>query len=182
MPLILPESAEVAAWKAEQAEQVESKVREMEHWDRELKRIDPSLSLIVAKPGSEDVGLLPGRWHVQKHIPNAPDEFWPLVGPNDEYREPGAWVLDEFKASDLWDGRVARDKKELKRKLREAKVRAKELLREQRTEEVEFQARAARRVRGNEGLTKRTDLKASRETLEARAKASGSRIPRGEKP
>jgi hypothetical protein len=182
MPLILPESAEVAAWKAEQAEQVEAKVREVEHWDQELKRIDPSLSLVVAKPGSEDVGLMPGRWHVVKAIPNAPDEYWPLVGPNDEYREPGAWVLEEFKAADLWDGRVARDKKELKRKLREAKVRAKELLREQRTEEVEYQARAARRVRGESGLSKRTDLKASPKTLAHRQKTSERPVDAGEKP
>lgn len=182
MSLILPESVEVAAWKAEQADQVESKVREMEHWDTELKRIDPSLSLIVAKPGSEDVGLLPGRWHVQKHIPNAPDEYWPLVGPHDEYREPGAWVLDEFKAADLWDGRVARDKKELKRKLREAKVRAKELLAEQRQAEIDFQARAARRVRGDSGLSKRTDLKASPKTLAHRQKASERSAGTGKEP
>lgn len=182
MALILPESAEVAAWKSEQAQQVEFKVREMEHWDTELKRIDPSLSLIVAKPGSEDVGLLPGRWHVQKEIPGAPDEFWPLVGPNDEYREPGAWVLDEFEAADLWDGRVARDKKELKRKLREAKVRAKRLEAEQRAEEIDFQARAARRVRGPEGLRKRTDLKASPKTLAHRQKTAERTTEADKKP
>jgi hypothetical protein len=182
MPLIPPESAEVAAWKAEQAQQVESKVREMEHWDRELKRIDPSLSLIVAKPGSEDVGLLPGRWHVQKEIPGAPDEFWPLVGPDDEYREPGAWVLDEFNANDLWDPRVHRTKKEAKQKLSDARARAKRLLAEQRAEEIDFQARAARRVRGESGLVKRTDLKASRKTLEARAKATEGTTNAGKEP
>lgn len=170
MPLILPESAEVAAWKAEQALQVESKVREMEHWDEELKRIDPSLSLIVAKPGSEDVGLLPGRWHVVKEIPGAPDEYWPLVGPNDSYREPGAWVLDEFNANDLWNPAVHRNKKEARQKIVEARARAKRLLAEQRVDELDFQARAARRVKGEGGLTKRTDLKASKATLEAKSK------------
>lgn len=152
MPLILPERAEVATWKAEQAQQVKTRVREVEHWETELKRIDPSLSLVVAKPGSEDEGLLPGRWHVRKEIPNAPDEYWPLVGPNDEYREPGAWILEEFKAADLWDGRVARDKRELKRKLREARVRAKRLEAEQRADEIAYNAAVARRVRDERGL------------------------------
>lgn len=182
MPLILPESAEVAAWKAEQAEQVESKVREVERLERELKSIDPSLSLIVAKPGSEDVGLIPGRWHVQKSIPNAPDEFWPLVGPNDEYREPGAWVLEEFQANDLWDPRVHRTKQEARRKLREARVRAKRLEAEQRIDEVEYNAQAARRVKGEEGLRKRTDLKGTRETLDHRKKLAEARTERREKP
>jgi hypothetical protein len=182
MPLILPESAEVAAWKAEQADQVESKVREMEHWDTELKRIDPTLSLIVAKPGSEDVGLLPGRWHVQKHIPNAPDEYWPLVGPHDEYREPGAWVLDEFNANDLWNPAVHRNKKEARQKIVEARARAKRLLAEQRIDEVEHNATAARRVRGDSGLSKRTDLKASPKTLAHRQKASERSPDAGEKP
>lgn len=153
MPILIPESAEVATWKAEQAEQVESKVAEVEHWEQELKRIDPSLSLVVAKPGSEDVQLMPGRWHVCKEIPDGPDEYWPLVGPNDEYREPGGWMLDEFTANDLWDPRVHRDKKEAKRKLREARVRAKELLREQRADEMIFAHRAAKRVRDDRGLT-----------------------------
>jgi len=175
MALILPESAEVAAWKAEQAEQVESKVREVEHWEAELKRIDPSLSLVVAKPGSEDVQLMPARWHVRKEVPAGPDEYWPLVGPNDEYREPGSWMLEEFKAADLYDPRVHRDKKEAKRKLREARVRAKELEREQRADEMLLGYTAAKRLRSEEGLSKRTDLKASKKTLEHRKKlAEGS--------
>jgi len=170
MPLILPESAEVASWKAEQAHQVEMAEKAFIGLEKQLKAIDPSLSLIVAKPGSEDVGLLPGRWHVRKEIPGAADEYWPLVGPNDEYRAPGAWVLEEFQANDLWNPRVHRDRKEAKRKLREARDRAKQLEAEQRVDEVEFNARAARRVRGESGLTKRTDLKTSKETLKARKK------------
>lgn len=172
MSLILPESAEVASWKAEQANQVHAAEKRLLGLEKELKAIDPSLSLVFAPPGADDVGLLPARWHVKKVIPNAPDEFWPLVGPNDEYREPGAWVLDEFQANDLWDRRVHRDRKEAKRKLREARERAKRNEVEARAEEIDFQARAARRVRGESGLTKRTDLKASKTTLEARKRAS----------
>lgn len=173
MPLILPgESAEVAAHKAEQGRQIRAAEKRLFGLEKELKAIDPSLSLIFAPPGARDVGLLPGRWHIRKDIPNAPDEFWPLVGPNDSYREPGAWVLDEFNANDLWDRRVHRDKKEARRKLREARLRAQKNEAEARAEEIDFQARAARRVRGLSGLSKRTDLKASKATLEARRAAT----------
>lgn len=168
MALILPESNEVLAWKAEQAQQVESKVAQVERLEAELKSIDPSLNLVVAKPGSEDMGLLPGRWHVQKIIPEAPDEFWPLVGPNDEYREPGAWVLDEFNANDLWDPRVHRTKKEAKGKLAAARQRAKRLASEQRADEARLAFDASQRLRSEAGLRERTDLKASRETLKHR--------------
>lgn len=176
MPLILPESAEVAAWKAEQALQVESKVREMEHWDQELKRIDPGLSLVVAKPGSEDEGLMPGRWHVCKHVPNGPDEFWPLVGPNDEYREPGGWILDEFNANDLWDPRVHRSKREAKQKLSEARARVKRLYNEQKADEMKLAYEASQRLRSEAGLKERTDLKGHA------SRSSKSRTEPSEKP
>ena len=168
MPLILPESAEIAAWKAEQALQVEAKTQEIEHWDRELKRIDPGLSLVVAKPGSEDTGLLPNRWHICKYVPDGPDEYWPLVGPDDSYREPGGWMLDELKASDLWDPRVFRDKKEARRKLHEAKVRAKELLREQAQDEYKASLTAMGRLRGDSQL---------RTTQEPKRQGQGLRKP-----
>jgi hypothetical protein len=172
VPLILPESAEVAAWKAEQAQQVESKVRQVERLEGELKSIDPSLSLVVAKPGSQDVGLIPGRWHVKKEIPNKPDEYWPLVGENDSYREPGAWVLDAFNAGDLWDPRVHRDKREAKRKLREARVRAKRLEAEQRADEIAYNAAVARRVRDERGLKTTSQPKREAKGLKTPRKAS----------
>lgn len=159
MPSLVPESNEIAVHKAEIEAQVDAKVGAVMHWEHELKRIDPSLSLVVAKPGSEDMGLLPGRWHVVKTIPGAPDEYWPLVGPNDEYREPGGWILDEFTANDLWDSRVHRDKKETKRRLREARTRAKELAREQRADEMMLSYDASQRMRSEAGFEKRTDLK-----------------------
>lgn len=168
MPLILPgESAEVAAHKAEQGRQIRAAEKRLLGFERELKAIDPSLSLAFAPPGADDVGLLPGRWHVRKEVPNAPDEFWPLVGPDDSYREPGAWVLDEFQANDLWDRRVHRDKKEAKRKLREARVRAKRLEAEQRADEIAYNATVARRVRDERGLTKSSQAKRRGEGLKS---------------
>lgn len=156
MSLIVPESVAAekinAAMEAQAAEQEEL----ARHWTAELKRIDPTLS-VEWVPEQADEFDFPARWHVRKRIPGSVDEWFPLIGGAGEYREPGSWILDALQAADLWDPRVHRDRKEAKEKLREARVRAKALEAEQRADVMAEAVRAARRVRGDGGMTKRTD-------------------------
>jgi hypothetical protein len=158
MPLILPESvayAEINAAMESQASEQEGLAR---RWTQELKRIDPTLS-VEWVPEQADEFDYPARWHVRKRIPGSVDEWFPLVGPQGQYREPGAWILDEFQANDLWNPRVHRSKQEAKEKLRETKARAKKLASEQRVDEMALAHRAAMRVKGDGGMTRRMDRK-----------------------
>jgi hypothetical protein len=158
VPLILPESIAAeeinAAMEAQAAEQEDLAQR----WTAELKRLDPTLS-VEWVPEQADEFDYPARWHVRKRIAGSVDEWFPLIGPGGEYREPGSWILDSFQASDVWNPRVHRDRKEAKEKLREAKVRAKKLEAEQRADVMAEAVRAARRVRGDGGMRTRTDKK-----------------------
>lgn len=138
---------------------VDEVLADAQKWNEELKRIDYDLSLVLV--GDDEharrYGLVPGCWHLKKRIPGGTDEYMPLVGPNGEYREPGGWIFEALNASDMWNPRVHRSRQEAKRKLREARRRAKELEREQRQDEMKLAARAAKRMRGDSGLHKRTD-------------------------
>lgn len=156
MGLILPQSVYAeelnAAMEAQAAEQ-EGLARQ---WTAELKRIDPTLSVEWVPEQATEFDY-PARWHVRKRVPGSVDEWFPLVGDRGEYREPGSWILDAFQANDLWNPRIHRNRKEAKGRLREAKIRAKALEAEQRQDAMAEAVRAARRVRGDQGMTKRTD-------------------------
>jgi hypothetical protein len=163
MPLLLPQDpAALALAEAENAAKnmaVDDAIAGAEKWTEELKRIDPHLTIVWIGENSEvgDLDLVPGRWHIKKKVPGGDDEYFPLVGEQGEYREPGGWMLDMLNANDMWNPRAHRDRKEAKRKLREAKVRARALEKEQRQDEMLLAARAAKRMRGDSGLHKRTD-------------------------
>lgn len=122
----------------------------------ELKKIDPTLSVVLAKDSADpDEFDYPGYWYVRKRMTTPPDEFFPLVGPNGERLHPDLHCLDLFKAADLWNPRVHRDRQEARDRLRQARVRAKKLEAEQRQDEGLLAARAALRVAGSGGMRKR---------------------------
>lgn len=164
MSLILPDSAYVAEINARMEQQASEQEARARYWTAELKRIDPTLS-VEWVPEQADEFDYPARWHVRKRIPGGVDEWFPLVGTHGEYREPGSWILDEFQANDMWNPRVHRSKQEAKEKLREARTRAQKLESEQRVDQMAEAIRAARRVRGDGGMTKSTAAKRKGEGL-----------------
>ena len=157
-----------AAANAAMARQVQADVAEARHWNEELKRIDPTLSLVFV-PGHatefDDVNC----WQLKKEIPGDYDEYWPLLTDaadvaagkarrEGEYKAPGSWLLQRLDENDLWNPRVHRSRQEARQKYRAAKERAKEREAEQRQDEMALGHRAAKRLRGDSGFTKRTDL------------------------
>lgn len=156
MPLAIPE--EIRQANAQMEREAVRDIAEAARWTEELKHIDPSLSVVWVPENATNFDN-PGRWHVRKAIPGDFDEWWPLLEqPGDRYKGPGLWLLEALKANDLWNPRVHRSKQEARDKHRRAKVRARAREQEQRRDEMALAYRAANRVRGDAGLTKRTDL------------------------
>lgn len=118
----------------------------MAHWNPELARIDPDLSLIRAKHGAQAPGLKPGFWHLMRSTPGAPINLIPLEGPGGEFREPGSWMFDMIRSSDLWDGRVTRDRERKLAAAEDAKRRARLAEREARQGEILERWQAASRA------------------------------------
>lgn len=162
--LLIPNHIAHERVNAAMAGQADAHMAEARHWTHELKRIDPTLSVAWVDVRATEFDH-PGRWHVRKEIPGNYDEWWPLlrgaVGgtPPDGYIAPGAWILEQFQASDMWNPRVHRNKREAKDKLREAKRRARALEAEQRQDHMAEAHRAAKRLRGDAGFKTRTDKK-----------------------
>ena len=163
MPLLLPASVEAEIINREIEEQLEAEDSEARYWTKELQRVDPSIELRRASANADDAELLPGQWFIRKPIDGQVDAYIPLP----YGRPPGSWILEWLAAGDLWNSRVHRDRKEAKRKLREARQRARKLRAEQRQDAMAEAVRAARRVRGDGNMTTRTDRKRRGEGIKA---------------
>lgn len=159
LPASLAEEEQAAQINAEIEAQVDAHVAEARTLARDLKHIDPSLEVVWVPEGADDPELVPARWHIRKRTPGSINAYIVLAGPNGEYREPGPWVLDWLQANDLWNPQVHRSRQEAKDRRREAKRRAKAREEEQRKDEMLLAGRAVRRLRGDSGMTQRTDLK-----------------------
>lgn len=166
--LLLPEHVQAQVINDEIEEQVALESEEGRYWEKELKRIDPGLELVQASGSADDPELEPGVWYIRKRIPGQVDHYIPLTGPTGARRLPGAWMLEWLDASDLWNPRVHRDRKEAKRKLSEARQRAKKLRAEQRQDVMAEAVRAARRIRDDRGMNHRSDLKVPKVIAEER--------------
>lgn len=100
---------------------------EVQHWTHELKTIKENLELVWAPEGVTHPALVPGRFHIIEHNPlPAPPNVIPLVGENNEYREPGSWMFDMLQRNDMWSTRNQKLREENDAKLRVARARAAE--------------------------------------------------------
>lgn len=69
---------------------------------RELKAMDPYLSVVMVSDRADAPGLHPGCWHVKRTNPGTINTYLPIVGPNGEYRMPDSAIVDQLRARDLW--------------------------------------------------------------------------------
>lgn len=131
--------------------------------ERELRDLDDRLRVVFIEPRAGTLpprmrgpGLIPGRWHI-KVLAHPRNEYFPIAGPNWEYREPDLAVVEEMKARDMWkpgalDKRRRDEEQEERRRARAALTEA-----EQREDEVALAWRSAKRVSGEGGLRRRFD-------------------------
>lgn len=120
MSLILPDHLvdETEAYAAELAAMAVL-VDEVKHWNRELKQVDDALELVWAPENVTHEALVPGRYHIIEHRPMpTPPNVIPLVGENNEFREPGSWMFEMLRRGDHWSSRS--------RKIREERLKAAE--------------------------------------------------------
>lgn len=139
--------------------------------ERELRELDDRLRVIFVDPAAGQLppalrgqGMIPGRWHI-KILTYPRNEYFPICGPNWEYREPELAVVEEMKKRDLWKRgaleRIRRaEEDEEARRIRQALTE-----KEQREDEVALAYRAAKRVPGDNGEHQRFDRKRRGEGL-----------------
>ena len=82
---------------------------EWQHMDRQLKELDPQLSLVYVPervPVTAAPGILPGRWHVKRASEGELDLYIPICGAQGEYRDPDSGIVEELRRRDLWKREV----------------------------------------------------------------------------
>lgn len=111
-------------------------------FDAQLDRVMPGMRLLVCPdPAPLDAvaqGARPGHWHLGwPSVNGGPLCVQPLVldyetgepkiGGEGSFVEPGSWVFDKLAEADMWDDRVIRERRRIKREAEEAKRRRKEI-------------------------------------------------------
>lgn len=121
-------------------------LRDENHWqwvqefNHDLKAVDHRLQLVwcpnPAPVEAAAAGAQPGRWNIVRHNDGAPISCIPLEYEDGSYREPGSWVFDMLKRSDLWNSSVTHDRKRCEKELKAAKERREALETEERQERM----------------------------------------------
>jgi hypothetical protein len=106
-------------------------------------------------------GVIPGLWHV-KLLTHPRNAYFPIAGPDWQYREPDLAFVEELKARDLWRRGALEEIRKGEEEDERARIRQELLEAEQREDEVALAFRAAKRVKGEGGLFRRTDRKGVR--------------------
>lgn len=137
---------------AEVEQMADSQIAQAQALATALHQRDPNLKLTFFGERAKPIhGIKPGRWHVVRTNPGTADSYMPIETPNGSYREPDFGVLAELDGRDLWKkGALEKIKagpssEELRDELRD----------EQRRDEMKADYRAARRVPGDGGFSRR---------------------------
>jgi hypothetical protein len=142
----------VAAELVEERRQFQADVEQqvdrarIERWERELKRVDERLKLVLAKPQAWGTPLRPGYWHIIRDNPGAPPSIMPIQTPDGGYMEPGAHMFDMLARSDLWDPRIMQHVRAARRRSEEAAERERAAQRQERQEHLRERVKAATRT------------------------------------
>jgi len=154
-----------ALWTPEQANaernsvveaHLRDQIAEGARLEQELKQLDPYLEVgFVGEGAPAYPGILPGRWHVIRRNPDGLDTFLPIAGPDGEYREPSFQMIDEMKRRDLWKRDAVKERMDAVREEWIRRDKQKELFSEQSRDEAALVYRAAKRVSGDGGITRR---------------------------
>lgn len=118
----------------------------IDRWQRELKRVDERLHLVLAKPQAYGTPLKPGFWHIIRDNPGAPPSIMPIQTPDGGYLDPGAHMFDMLAKSDLWDPRIMQHVRAARRRADEAAERERNTARQERQEHLRELTNAATRT------------------------------------
>lgn len=136
--LYLPGRAaqEIARDRAEIALQYYSVKGTLDHYNRELKRIDERLELVRAKDQVEEGSpMKAGYYHILLHAPGHPTTVLPCEYDDGSYREPGSWMFPYLEEQDMWNDRARRASRNRQERIRDAEARQKERERQDRVDD-----------------------------------------------
>jgi len=132
--------------------------------ERELRLLDDRCRVVKISaragelpPKARAAGVIPGRWHM-KLLTHPVNAYFPITGPDWEYRDPDLHFAEEMKARDLQRSGALEEIEDAEDQRERDAIRAELLEGEQREDETAMAFRAAKRVRGDGGELRRTDL------------------------
>jgi hypothetical protein len=149
----------------ERAEWVDGAAKSGQALERELKSLYGSeMEVVLVKPTIDPAtcpaSAIPGRWHVRRNNPPpAVPTYIPITTPDGGYRDPDSGVIAELAEIDLRRPEVRQKFLDRSRIDAPHKQRDRDLKKEQRHDELEHNFKAAKRVRGEGGLTKSFEAK-----------------------
>lgn len=144
----------------ERAEWVERSVTAGRALERELKAtFGPEMEVVLVKPTIDPEtapeNVVPGRWHVRRNNPPpALPTYIPILASNGGYRDPDSGVIAELAKIDLRRPGVKERLMQETRTDSPHKQAERDLKKEQRRDVLKSDFKAAKRVRGEGGLTK----------------------------
>ena len=143
MPTLwVPESQQQRAAEAANAEQrqmldeLEHVAGKLEYYNQEVKKIDPHLRVVMAKPATTVEGLKPGYYHVVRLRPGHPAYIMPVEGPNGEWRDLDSGIFEQLAREDMWNDRALREQRQKARRAAAARDRQRERERQDRVAEI----------------------------------------------
>jgi hypothetical protein len=147
MGLLLPDSV-VRDLRAERAREIEQAYRSdvCQEFTRELRKIDSYLEMCFWPHDHTPPGFVTGAYHIVRHNPGAPGSVEALIDKDGKPREPGSWVFDLIRSTDLWNPAVERDRKRFMKRALDAKERARKREEEEHKELLHDLANAAWRT------------------------------------
>lgn len=144
MPTLwIPESRQEAMARAaaeehrQMLDELERVSTALEHYNRELRQIDPHLSVMLAKPNTTVEGLKPGYFHIIRQRPGHFAYIKPVEGPNGEWRDLDSSIFDLVAEDDLWNDRLQREQRRKARKALEARARDRQRESQDRAREID---------------------------------------------
>lgn len=147
--------------KYETAEWVDGSVTAGRALENELKAVfGPEMEVVFVRhdiqPDRLPESAVAGRWHVRRNNPlPALPSYIPITTPDGGYRDPDSGVAAELADIDLTRPGVMQKFIDRTRSDSPHKQKERDLKTEQRQDELKFNYRAAKRVAGDGGLTKR---------------------------
>jgi hypothetical protein len=119
----------------------------LEHWNRELKRIDERLEMAWFDEGVSIAGVKPCRYHVLRR--NDPPSPWAIIPIEDEqgnFVEPDSGVFEMLLRNDMWSEAAQAERRKARSRAEAEKARQRERDAEERQQEIVERIHAARRA------------------------------------
>lgn len=123
---------EILAEQAQVVQEFYSISAKLEHFNRELRKIDQNLQVVLAKPNTSVMGLVPNYYHLLLIRPGHGTYIKTIEGPNGEWRDLDSSVFDLAAEDDLWNDRTQRERKQAQKRAEDAHQRQRDRERQDR--------------------------------------------------